>query len=96
MYTHVYRLFILLCDCWYLQSWVVVYRILSWSSHLTLTALRRFPKMSTWKTVGMLAPSCCLPATFVQNMEEPQRIQLTDTALMTSISTWSSSAPLRN
>ena len=29
----------------------------------------------------MLAPSCCLPATFVQNMEEPRRIQLTDTAL---------------
>ena len=37
--------------------------------------------MSPWKTVGMLAPSCSLPATFVQNMEEPRRIQLTDTAL---------------
>ena len=39
--------------------------------------------MSPWtrKTVGMLTPSCSLPATFVQNMEEPRRIQLTDTAL---------------
>ena len=37
--------------------------------------------MSPWKTVGMLDPSCSLPATFVQNMEEPRRIQLTDTAL---------------
>ena len=39
--------------------------------------------MCPWprKTVGMLTPSCSLPATFVQNMEEPRRIQLTDTVL---------------
>ena len=65
-------------------------------SLLILTALRRFPKMFRWKTVGMLVRSFSLPATCVQRVGDPQRMHPTDAALMTSVTTWSSSAPLRS
>ena len=65
-------------------------------SLLILTALRRFPKMFRWKTVGMLVRSFSLPATCVQSVGDPQRMPPTDAALMTSVTTWSSSAPLRS
>ena len=67
-------------------------------SLLILTALRRFPKMFRWKTVGMLVRSFSLPATCVQRVGDPQleRMHPTDAALMTSVTTWYSSAPLRS
>jgi hypothetical protein len=37
-----------------------------------------------------------LPATCVQRVGDPQRMHPTDAALMTSVTTWSSSAPLRS
>ncbi len=40
--------------------------------------------------------SSSLLATFVQKIEEPRRIHITDPALMTFDTIWSSSAPLRN
>ena len=49
-----------------------------------------------WKTVGMLVCSFSLPATCVQRVGDPQRMHPTDAALMTSVTTWSSSAPLRS
>ena len=73
-----------------------VCRTPSLSSLLILTALRRFPKMFRWKTVGMLVHSFSLPATCVQRVGEPQGIKPTPTALMSSVTTWSSSAPLRS
>ena len=42
------------------------------------------PLEDCWYACPQLRFTC----TFVQNMEEPRRIQLTDTALMTSMSTW--------
>ena len=73
-----------------------VFRTPSLSSLLILTALRRFPKMFRWKTVGMLAHSFSLPAICVQRVGDPQRMHPTDAALMTSVTTWYSSAPLRS
>ena len=51
--------------------------------------------MFRWKTVGMLVRSFSLPATCVQRVGEPQGIKPTPTALMTSVTTWSSSAPFK-
>ena len=65
-------------------------------SLLILTALRRKMTMFRWKTIGMLVCSFSLPATCVQRVGEPQGIKPTPTALMTSVTTWSSSAPLRS
>ena len=65
-------------------------------SLLILTALRRFPKMFRWKTVGMRDLSFSLPATCVLRVGDPQRMHPTDVALMTSVTTWYSSAPLRS
>jgi hypothetical protein len=62
-----------------------VCRTLSLLSLLILTALRRFPKMFCWRTVGMLVPGFSLPATCVQRVEHPKRIQPSDAALMTSV-----------
>ncbi len=47
--------------------------------------------MSCWKTVGMLAPSSSLPSTCVQleKVPGPRRMQLTNVALRTSVTTWS-------
>ena len=42
------------------------------------------------------ARSFSLPATCVQRVGEPQGIKPTPTALMTAVTTWSSSAPLRS
>ncbi len=47
------------------NSSFVVCRTPSLLSLLILTALRRFPKMFLWKTVGMLILSFSLPATCV-------------------------------
>ena len=55
-----------------------VFRTPSLSSLLILTALRRFPKMFRWKTVGMLVSSFSLPATCVQRVGDPQRMHPTD------------------
>ena len=74
----------------------VVCRTPSLLSLLILTVLRRIPKMFRWKTVGMLVSSFSLPATCVQQVGDPQRMHPTDAALMTSVTTWSSSAPLRS
>ena len=60
------------------------------------TALRREKKILRWKTVGMLVSSFSLHATCVQQVGDPQRMHPTDAALITSITTWSSSAPLRS
>ena len=65
-------------------------------SLLIFTALRRFPKMFRWKTVGRRDRSFSLPATCVLWVGEPQRMHSTDVALMTSVTTWYSSAPLRS
>ena len=67
-------------------------------SLLILSALRRIPKMFSWKTVqvGILVCSFSLPATCVQREGDPQRMQTTETALMTAVTTWSSSAHLRS
>ncbi len=61
-----------------------------------LTALKLRMMMFRWKTVGMLVSSFSLPATCVQREGDPWRMQTTDTALMTSVTTWSSSAHLRS
>ncbi len=45
-------------------------------SLLVLTALRRFPKMFRWKTVGMRDLSFSLPATCVLRVGDPQRVHL--------------------
>ena len=82
-------------DYIFISSFVVC-RTPSLLSLLILTALRRFPKMFRWKTVGMLVRSFSLPATCVQRVGDPQRMHPTDAALMTSVTTWSSSAPLRS
>ena len=63
---------------------------------LILTALRRFPKMFRWKTVGMRDRSFSLPATCVLRVGDPQRMHPTDVALMTSVTTWYCLAPLRS
>ena len=79
-----------------LKSVIFVCRTLSLLSLLILTALRRFPKMFPWKTVGMITPSSSLPATCVQRMAGSRRIRITDWSLMMSFTIWSSSAPLRS
>ena len=79
-----------------LTSGIIVCRTPSLLSLSILTALRRFPKMFPWKTVGMLAPSSSLPATCVQRIAGSRRICITNSALMTSFTSWSSSAPLRS
>ena len=82
-------------DYIFISSFVVC-RTPSLLSLFILTALRRIPKMFSWKTVSMLVSSFSLPATCVQWVGDPQRMHPTDAALMTSITTWSSSAPLRS
>ena len=51
--------------------------------------------MFRWKTVGMRDSSFSLPATCVLRVGDPQRMHPTDVALMTSVTTWYYSAPLR-
>ena len=60
-------------DYIFISSFVVC-RTPSLLSLLILTALRRFPKMFRWKTVGMLVRSFSLPATCVQRVGDPQRM----------------------
>ena len=63
---------------------------------LFIAALKRFPKMSPWRNVGMLVPSFSLPASSVHRGGDHQRIHPTDAVPMTALTTWSSSARLRS
>ncbi len=49
-------------------------------SLLILTGLRRFPKMFSWKTVGMLVHSFSLTATCVRREGDLQRMHPTNAA----------------
>ncbi len=57
-------------------SSLVVCRTPSWLSLLILTALRRFPKMFRWRTVGVLVPSFSLPATCIHRVRDPKESNL--------------------
>ncbi len=85
MYQVYTRLYVI-CTCRYnvftIMCFMIslfLYRIPSWLSLLTLTALKRIPLMSPRRTVGMLAHSSSLLATFIQKMEELPRIHITQT-----------------
>ncbi len=89
-------MFMNLCAWLYLKFEFFLYRTPSLLSLLILTALRRLTTIFRWKTVGMLVNSFSLPATCVQRVGDPQRIRPTAAALMSFVTTWSSSAPLRS
>ncbi len=65
--------------------------------YMNIHAVYMFCILSTcmYSVYKRLYVSSSLLATFVQKMEEPRRIHIKDSALMTFDTTWSSSAPLR-